>query len=156
VWVVSGKQCVLQRQQKRKKRMIAGDRKALKATLTHGISDILQEVVDLYSINLNQLGQTTVNTLLQPNYFSPLSGVQTTVLAGLVYTAVMAPNFYQVGQWNNESIMCSAIYYFLIQTAMAFSVLAMIVSTLASSFGPSLTLTGKNSKMIIYGAPSKA
>jgi hypothetical protein len=58
VWVVSGKQCVLQRQQKRKKRMIAGDRKALKATLTHGISDILQEVVDLYSINLNQLGQT--------------------------------------------------------------------------------------------------
>jgi hypothetical protein len=37
--------------------MIAGDRKALKATLTHGISDILQEVVDLYSINLNQLGE---------------------------------------------------------------------------------------------------
>jgi hypothetical protein len=38
--------------------MIVGDRKALKATLTHGISDILQEVVDLYSINLNQLGDT--------------------------------------------------------------------------------------------------
>lgn len=46
--------------------MIAGDRKALKATLTHGISDILQEVVDLYSINLNQLG-------VDPSLLSTLS-----------------------------------------------------------------------------------
>ncbi len=42
-------------------KMIVGDKRALKATLTHGISDILQEVVDLYSINLNQLGELSLS-----------------------------------------------------------------------------------------------
>jgi hypothetical protein len=66
----------------------------------------------------------------------------------------MAPNFYRVGEWTTVDLVCAGFYHVFIQLAMIFSVLAMIVSTLASSFGPTLTLTGKNSKMIIYGLPT--
>ena len=72
-------------------------------------------------------------------------------MAGLVFTAVFAPNFYLVKEWTLESTLCAAAYHIWIQLAMIFSVLSMIVSTIASSFGPTLTLTGKSSKMIIYG-----
>mmetsp|Transcript_10463 Transcript_10463/g.15941 ORF Transcript_10463/g.15941 Transcript_10463/m.15941 type:complete len:355 (-) Transcript_10463:96-1160(-) len=112
--------------------MIVGDRRALKATLTQGISNILRELVDLYGKNLNQLS------------------IQTAVLAGLAFNGAIQPNYYKTDHFSTEKKIYAGVFHTLIQFAMILSFLAMVVSTLASQYGPGLALTGKDAKVIVY------
>ena len=131
--------------------MIAGDRKALKATLNHGITNILRRLVDLYAYNLNQLSKTTI--LSNIIYNCDVAGIQTSVLAGLAFNGAIQPNFLRERDgFGPRSADYAWVFSTLIQFAMITSFLSMVVSTLASQYGPSLALTGKSSKVVVYGA----
>mmetsp|Transcript_24362 Transcript_24362/g.35745 ORF Transcript_24362/g.35745 Transcript_24362/m.35745 type:complete len:360 (+) Transcript_24362:176-1255(+) len=111
--------------------MIAGDRKALKATLTQGISNILRQLVDLYSSNLNHLG------------------IQTSVIAGLAFAAAIASSFPDENTGHTFNVF-SGLYYTTVQLALISSLLSMVICTISGAYGPSLALTGKSSKVIVY------
>lgn len=113
--------------------MIVGDRKALKATLTHGISNILRQLVELYSSNLNHLG------------------VQTSVIAGLSFAGAIASYFPDHRNDLTRISILSGLYYTLIQLSLICTLLSMVICTISGAYGPSLALTGKSSRVIVYG-----
>jgi hypothetical protein len=113
--------------------MIVGDRKALKATLTHGISNILRQLVELYSSNLNHLG------------------VQTSVIAGLSFAGAIASYFPDDKSGLTRISVLSGLYYTLIQLSLICTLLSMVICTISGAYGPSLALTGKSSRVIVYG-----
>lgn len=112
--------------------MIAGDRLALKANLQQGISQILQELVNLYSQNLNALGVQT-------------SAVATVAIGGLL------GNSLDDVKVAHDAPGIGGIYYALIQMALMGCLGCVVISTLAASYGPSLALTGKSLAMVSYG-----
>lgn len=112
--------------------MIVGDRKALKATLTHGISNILRQLVELYSSNLNHLG------------------VQTSVIAGLSFAGAIASYFPDHKSDLTRISILSGLYYTLIQLSLICTLLSMVICTISGAYGPSLALTGKSSRVIVY------
>lgn len=109
-----------------------GDRKALKATLTHGISNILRQLVELYSSNLNHLG------------------VQTSVIAGLSFAGAIASYFPDDKNNLTKISILSGLYYTLIQLSLICTLLSMVICTISGAYGPSLALTGKSSRVIVY------
>jgi hypothetical protein len=112
--------------------MIAADKKALKASLQQSISQILQELVDLYSKNLNSLG------------------VQTSAIAGLSIAGIYGSAFEDLTFVKSSPIIVAAYYSFML-LAILFALGSVMLSTIAAQYGPSLALTGKNLAVVAYG-----
>lgn len=127
--------------------MIEADKRALKATLTHGISTILGELVGLYSSNLGSLG----NSHFRHNCHKTVPGVQTSVIAGLSFAGSVATNFPDSSH-NLYIYSLSWFYYIILYVSFVSSVVSLVVTTVSSAFGPSLALTGSDSKTILYGS----
>jgi hypothetical protein len=79
-------------------------------------------------------------------------GIQTSVLAGLAFNGAIQPNFFlETNGFSTSDTIFAAIFSTIIQMAMITSFLSMVISTLASQYGPSLALTGKSSQIVVYG-----
>ena len=75
------------------------------------------------------------------------------MLAGLAFNGAIQPNFFtETDGFSFSDTIYAGVFSTLIQLAMLTSFLSKVVSTLASQYGPSLALTGKSSKIVVYGS----
>lgn len=77
-------------------------------------------------------------------------GVQTSVIAGLSFAGSVATNFPDSSH-NLYIYTLSWFYYMILLISFVSSVVSVVVTTVSSAFGPSLALSGNDSKTILYG-----
>lgn len=111
--------------------MIAGDKKALKASVKSGLNNVLRSLVDLYAANLNQLG------------------IQAAVLAGLAFNGAIQSNF-PVRHYTQQYLVDCYIFHTMIEIGMILTFLSMTICVISGSYGPSLALVGKSTRVVLY------
>jgi hypothetical protein len=112
--------------------MIVADKNALKASLQQSISQILSELVDLYSKNLNALG------------------VQCSAIAGLAIAIIFGSSYDDVTS-SKENIVLMGAYYTFGQISIMSALGAVMLSIISAQYGPSLALTGDSLSIVAYG-----
>lgn len=111
--------------------MIAGDKKALKASIKHGLNNVLRSLVDLYAANLDQLG------------------IQAAVLAGLAFNGSIQSNF-PVREYTTKNLIDNFVFHTFLEIGMILTFLSMTICVISGSYGPSLALIGRSTHVVLY------